>query len=119
MLTDPQSVTINAVAQTLPRTSTAVNSGSFTKDDSTVKMDISHQIGKRTRRLVKLTHSKISPDPFVPTVNLRSSMSVNLVIDVPAAGYTVVEAKQIVDALAGWLTASSGANITKVLGGEN
>jgi hypothetical protein len=46
-------------------------------------------------------------------------MSVGLTIDTPVAGYTVAEAKQIVDALAAWLSASSGANTTKVLGGEN
>jgi len=118
MLTDPQSVTINAVANSLPRISTAVNSGSFQKDDTTVKLDVSHQYGKRTRRLVKLTHSKIAADPLMSTNN-RYSMSVGLTIDTPVTGYTVAEAKQVVDAVAAWLTASSGSNITKVLGGEN
>jgi hypothetical protein len=119
MLTDPQTVTINAVANTLPRTSSGVNSGAFQKDDTTVKLDVSHQYGKRSRRLVKLTHSKIAPDPLISSTNIRYSMSVNLVVDVPPTGYTVAEAKQIVDALTKWCTDSSGANITKLLGGEN
>lgn len=119
MLTDPQTITINAVANALPRTSSGVNSGQFQKDDTTVKLEVSHQYGKRNRRLVKLTHSKIAPDPLISSTNIRYSMSVNLVVDVPTTGYTVAEAKQVVDGLAAWLTASSGANITKVLGGEN
>lgn len=119
MLTDPQSVTINAVAHSLPRVSTAVNSGSFQKDDTTVKVDVSHQYGKRNRRLVKLTHTKIAPDPLISSTNIRYSMSVSVVIDTPVTGYTVAEAKQVVDGLTKWLTDTSGANATKVLGGEN
>jgi len=119
MYTDPQTVTINSVANTLPRISSGINSGGFSKDDTTVKLDISHQYGKRNRRLVKLTHSKIAADPLISSTNIRYSMSVNLVVDVPTTGYTVAEAKQIIDALTAWLTASSGANATKLLGGEN
>lgn len=119
MFTDPQSVTINAVANSLPRISSGINSGSFQKDDTTVKLDISHQYGKRNRRLVKLTHSKIAADPLISSTNIRYSMSINLVVDTPTTGYTVAEAKQVVDGLTAWLTASSGANITKLLGGEN
>lgn len=119
MLTDPQTVTINAIANTLPRTSSGVNSGAFQKDDTTVKLEVSHQYGKRNRRLVKLTHSKIAADPLISSTNIRYSMSVNLVIDVPTTGYTVAEAKQVVDGITAWCTASSGANITKILGGEN
>jgi hypothetical protein len=39
---DPQSVTINAVAQTLPRVSTEKNAGVFQKDEATVKLAVSH-----------------------------------------------------------------------------
>jgi hypothetical protein len=118
-LSDPQSVTINSVAQSLPRVSSGINSGIFQKDDTTVRLEVSDQYGKRTRRLVRLTHSKIAADPLISSTNIKYSMSVGLTIDVPVTGYTVAEAKQIVDALSAWLTASSGANITKVLGGEN
>jgi len=49
MLTDPQSVTINAVANSLPRVGSSNNSGSFSKDDANVKLEVSHSYGKRTR----------------------------------------------------------------------
>lgn len=116
---DPQTVTINAVAQTLARTSSGVNSGVFTKDDGSVKETVSHTYGKRTRRMIRLDHKKIAADPLQPSTNTQFSMSCYLVADVPLTGYTVVEQKQIVDALTAYLTASSGARVTQLLGGEN
>jgi hypothetical protein len=116
---DPQSVTINAVANSLPRVSSGVNVGSFSKDDGTVKLSIAHQYGKRTRRTIRIDHQKYAADPLVSTTNVLRSMSVYLVVDTPIQGYTITEQKQIVDALTGYLTASSGAKATQLLGGEN
>lgn len=116
---DPQSVTINAVANSLPRTSSGVNSGVFTKDDGNVKLSVSHQYGKRVRRTIRLDHAKIAADPLISDRNIRHSMSTYIVVDVPITGYTVAEAKQIVDGLTAYLTASSGAKVTQLLGGEN
>lgn len=118
-LTDPQSVTINAVANPLPRISSTENGGVFQKDDASVRLEVSHAYGKRTRRTVRLTSSKIAPDPLISAQNIKYSMSAYLVIDVPITGYTNAEAKQIVDGLTAYLTASSGAAVTKVLGGES
>lgn len=116
---DPQSVTINAIANSLPRTSSGVNNGIFTKDDGTVKLTVSHTYGKRTRRTIRLEHSKIAPNPLVSTQNVGRSMSTYVVVDVPTDGYTVAEQKQVVDALTAYLSATSGARVTQLLGGEN
>lgn len=116
---DPQSVTINAVAQSLPRTSSGVNAGVFTKDDGNVKLSVSHQYGKRTRRTIRLDFSKIAADPLISAQNIKYSMSAYMVVDLPITGFTVAEAKQIVDALTAYLTASSGSKVTQLLGGEN
>jgi hypothetical protein len=116
---DPQSVTINAVANSLPRTSTLGNSGVFTKDDGTVKLSVSHAYGKRNRRTIRLDFSKIAADPLISAQNIRYSMSTYIVVDVPVTGFTITEQKQIVDALTAYLTASSGARVTQLLGGEN
>lgn len=116
---DPQTVTINAVANTLPRISSGINSGAFQKDDANVKLEVSHAYGRRTRRQLKLTHRKVAADPLLSGANVQYSMTCYMVVDVPPVGYTVTEAKQIVDAFAAYLTASSGANVTKLLGGEN
>ena len=116
---DPQSVTINAVAQSLPRTSSGVNAGVFTKDDGLVKLSVSHQYGKRTRRTIRLDHAKIAADPLISSTSVRYSLSAYLVVDMPITGYTVAEAKQIVDALTLYLTTSSGARATQLRCGEN
>jgi hypothetical protein len=116
---DPQSVTINAVAQSLPRISSGVNTGKFQKDDTTVALTVSHQIGAtRTRHQVRLDHSKIAADVFTSD-NVKYSMSAYLVVDVPTTGYTIAEQKQIVDGLTAYLTASTGARVTQLLGNEN
>lgn len=116
---DPQSVTINAVANSLPRISSGVNQGAFQKDDATVKLSVSHQYGSRNRRTVRLDHQKYAADPLVSSTNVLRSMSVYVVVDTPIQGYTITEQKQIVDALTAYLTASSGAKVTQLLGGEN
>lgn len=115
---DPQSVTINAVANSLPRISSGVNTGTFQKDDATVKLSVSHQYGTRIRRQLRIDHSKVAADVFTSD-NTKYSMSAYIVVDVPETGYTLAEQKQIVDALSAYLTASTGAKVTQLLGGEN
>lgn len=116
---DPQSVTINAVANSLPRVSSGVNTGAFKKDDGNVALEVSHSYGRRTRRTIKLVHRKVAADPLLSGANNEYSMSTYIVVDVPTVGYTVAEAKQVVDGLTAFLTASSGAKVTQLLGGEN
>lgn len=117
--TDPQTVTINAVAQTLPRTGITDSVGSFSKDDGNVQLVVSQGGNlKRNRRAVRLNHKKVAPDPLFPANNVPFSMSVTLVVDVPSTGYSLAEQKQIVDALTAYLSASSGARVTQLLGGE-
>lgn len=116
---DPQSVTISGAANSLPRVSSGENSGSFQKNDGTVKLSVSHQYGKRTRRTIRLEHSKIAPDPLISSTNIKYSMTCYVVVDVPATGYTVAEATAVVEGLMTYLTASSNAATTKLLGGEN
>lgn len=118
---DPQSLTINAVANTLPRVSSGANSGVFMKDDGNVALRVSHQYGaKRTRRTIRVDHRKIAADPLLSGANNQYSMSTYLVVDTPTgAGYTVAEAKAVIDAFTAYLTAATGAKVTQLLGGEN
>lgn len=116
---DPQTITINAIANTLPRTSSGDYRGSFTKDDGTVRLTFSHAIGKRTRSVARVDHSKIAPNPLIAAENIKFSMSISLIVDTPDTGYTITEQKQVVDALIAYLSASSGANVTKILGRES
>ncbi len=118
MFADPQSVTINAVANSLPRTGSSNDSGNFSKDDGNVKLAIKHTSASRIRRVARLDFRKVAADPLATGYNKEYSMSSYLVIDVPLVGFTIAEQKQIVDGLTLWLTTSTGANVTKLLGGE-
>jgi len=118
-LADPQSITINTVARTLPRVSVDKSAASYQESTGDVKMSVSSSYGKRTRRAVRVDFRKTAADPLFPAQNAPYTMSATLVIDVPVTGFTVTEQKQIADALTGWATASSGANLTKFLGGES
>lgn len=115
---DPQSVTLSGSAVSLPRISSGLNSGAFSSADGTAVMKVSHSYGKRNRRTVRLEHSKIAADPLT-AANTKYSMTAYVVLDVPTVGYTVAEAQAIAKGLTDWLSASTGANIAKLLGGEN
>lgn len=117
-LADPQSITIGT-ALTLPRTSTGANSSSYTKDDQTVRFDVAHQYGKRVRRTARVTSNKITTDPLITGQNVRLSASVYVVLDVPVSGFTAAEQKDLLLSISTWLSASTGANSVKLVGGEN
>lgn len=114
---DPQTVTVSAVAHALARTAQDPV-GLFQQDDGTYKMSISHTYAKRTRRLLRLDVSKIAADPLISANSIKYSMGCYIVFDLPPTGFTVAEAKAIWDGFAVWLAASSGAKVTQLLGGE-
>lgn len=116
---DPQSVTINAVPISLPRVASGVDAGAFGSADGAYRLSVSHAYGRRTRRTVRLSQKKISADPFIPERNVESSASVYIVVDHPVNGFTTTELKQLVDGFTDYLTASTGAKVTQLLGGEN
>lgn len=118
-LADPQSVTINSVAQSMPRVGISMDAGSFQNADGSYALAINHQIGKRNRHTIRLTGVKTTADPLVPSQNSVVSMSTYIVVDVPKQGYTAAEAKLVVDGFLVYLAASSGATITKLLGFES
>ena len=119
MFTDPQSVTINAIANTLPRTENDGQAASYTKDDGTLILTVSHQSTKngRLRHLAGIDQNKISADPFTAGNSRMSGASVRLVIDEPDAGqYTNAELLLLAKGFIAWC---SDANLTKVIAGES
>jgi regulator of extracellular matrix RemA (YlzA/DUF370 family) len=119
MLADPQTVTINAVDQVLPRTSSGKDTATYTKDDGTVIETVSHQYGKRTRRVIRLDQNKIAADSLNPSLNTKSSMGVYLVLDIPTLGFTVTEQTYLAKALLAYLAASSYAALVAFIGGQS
>jgi len=117
--TDPQSITISAVTTPLPRVSQGENRGAFSSADGLIDLSASHAYGRRTRRVLRVDHSKITSDPFVPDQNREVSMSHYVVFDLPTVGYTNAEAKAVYTGFKTLYTASSDALIDKLLGGES
>jgi hypothetical protein len=119
MFSDPQSVMVNAVSQSLPRIGTiAPNSGRFQKDDGSYLLTLSHVVGKRTQRKLRLDHSKIITDPFATDRGLPVNFSIFTTLDVSPIGYTNAELVNGLVAVADWLKASTNANATMLVGGE-
>lgn len=116
---DPQTITINAVAKTLPRTGSGLDNGVFTHSTGEVKESISHAYGKRARRTLRIDHKKLAADVMDSSLNVPYTMSCYIVVDVPLAGYTIAEQQQVVDGFTAYLTASSSAKVTQLLGGES
>lgn len=118
MLADPQSVTISGAANSLPAVSRNGYVSEYSLADSSLKLKVSHSFGNRTRSQVAINSNKITADPL-SDANISVGASVYLVIDRPAAGFTQAELVAIIAGLCGWLTASTNANATKVVGLES
>jgi len=118
-LADPQTVTISGSAISLPRISVGDDRSEYASGDGLTVLKASHDYGKRIRRSMRLDVSKMTSDPFRPSENVKVSMSNYIVFDLPPAGYTATEAKAVWDGFIANLQATSGAAITKLLGGES
>jgi hypothetical protein len=69
--------------------------------------------------MLRIDSSKMTADPFRPAENVKVSMSLYMVFDLPPAGFTASEAKAVYDGFKAQYTASTDALITKLLGGES
>lgn len=119
MFSDPQSVTIGGVATSLPRVGSGLNSGVFSTSDAATTLSVSHSLGKRTRRTAKLTMKLFATDPITPSNNIPVNGAFYVVADFPVQGISQIQQKDLAAALANWLTASTNANLIKLLGGES
>lgn len=116
MLADPQSITVNSVAQSMPRIETSGLSSKYSKDDESYKLSISHtKTNDRVRSMVRVDNRAVVPDPLT-AVNDYENLGVYLVIDRPVVGFTSTQVDYLVQALKTWL---STANVVKVYGLES
>lgn len=117
MFADPQSVTINAVAQSMPRVSSSnpEKAGVFKTANGDYNVTISqNSTANRFRREVRLTQTKVAADPLT-SVNKQVSTSVIITVDEPRWGFSDVELGYLTSGLIAWFSAG---NRDKLLGGE-
>lgn len=105
---DPQSVTVNSVAQSMPRIQILENGQKaiYQKSDGTYKLTISHKVsgGQKTRinSMVRIDFLAVVPDPLT-SVNDYETLSFWMVLDHPAAGFTQLQAEQLIAGMKTWL----------------
>lgn len=116
---DPQTITISGVTTPLPKVSTEGDETIYQSADGLIQMLASHDIGKRYRHLLRVNHSKLTADPFIPAENVKVSMSCYIVFDVPPVGYTAAEQLAVYTGFKTQFTAGTDAIISKLLAGES
>lgn len=120
MFADPQSLTIGGTAVSFPRTSSSDGKGVYTPStlDRVLTLQ-STQTANRARRISRLQRSKVAPDALFPAQNRPYDLTVSVLVNVPLFGFTTTEVVNEASGLLSWLTATSNANLTKLVGGEN
>lgn len=120
MFSDPQSLTINAVATSLPRVAVEGSSATYLDATGNLTLSVSHARKRRKRSVIRVDQKKIAADPLIADRNAESSMSVYLVLDAPLNGaFTNTEQGYLVASLTKFLTDTSGAATTKLVAGES
>jgi hypothetical protein len=116
MFADPQSITVNTVAQSLPAVSRAPDASVYRKDNGDYSLSIQKQRTRNRRRYaIRVDARKIAPDPLASSNNVEYTSTVILSMNAPFVGYTNAEIKDLALALSAWATS---ANLLRVLGDE-
>lgn len=118
MLADPQSITIDSAAISLPRVLTGTEVGSFVGPNTELTVASTAKNG-RVRTVARLNQSKVTTDPLVGSTNIFVNDSVALTINRPVSGYSDAEVLAQVKGFIAWLTASTDANLKKIIAKEN
>lgn len=103
----------------LDRISTSLNTSVYANVDKGLKLTISHTYGKRTRRVVRLEHTKIVADPLVSTVSRPVSASVTFTVNLPEFGYSADDALILFTLLGGQMGVGTPTMGAKLIGGQN
>lgn len=116
MFSDPTSITVNAVAKAMARTSSGNNQAEYTGPDG-LKLKISHAYGKRERSVFRVDMRKIGADPLATNINREYYASAYFVLDQPPVGYSDTEIGYLCNAVLDALKVTG--NLTKFIGGES
>jgi len=120
LLTDPQTITVNAVAKTMPKVQADGQHALYSLADQTFKLDIRHTSRKvdkkdRVRSLVTFTQAAVVADP-ITAVNDLETVAVSFQLDRPVAGFTSTQIQQMVTGFNSWLTSTM---VDKLYGRES
>lgn len=120
MYTDPQTITVNAAAQVMPRIASSGQKSTYQKNDQTFTLTVSHVASKsggkdRVRSMARIDQKSVVPDPLT-AVNDYETLSIYTVIDRPLAGFSVTQVDQLMTGFKTWMDTAS---VTKLYGQES
>jgi hypothetical protein len=120
MLSDPQSITVNAVAKSMPKVTADGSHAVYSMADSSFVLDVRHTsrvVDKksRVRSLVTFSQRSIVADPLT-AVNDFETLAVSVQIDRPEAGFTSTQVQQLVTGFQAWLNSTM---VDKLYGRES
>jgi len=122
MFADPISATLNTVVTSLPRITVKDASAVYRSANGKYTIKISHQDTKtRTRRLIRFESINGTFTSTLTGTTSSPGVNVYMVIDEPLTSSfddTSDLAKTLCTDFMTWLTASTNANLVKVLGAE-
>jgi hypothetical protein len=91
MFTDPQTITINAVAKTMPCVERVGKSALYQLADESFKFRISHQPAKdRVRSMARLDQGLVVENPLTEVNDLETA-GIYIVLDRPLQGFTLAQ----------------------------
>lgn len=120
MLSDPQTITVNAVPKTMPKVLVENSHSLYQLADLTFSLDVRHTnrnvSGKRrVRSLVTFTQNAVVADP-VTAVNDMESLVFSVQIDRPEQGFSSTQLQQLVTGFNSWLNSTM---VDKLYGRES
>jgi hypothetical protein len=118
--TDPQSVTIDGTASSLPRVLTGTTVGQFKSADAVLELTVDPRgTAKRRRNVGRLYKKRTVLDPLGSGLSTVVQSMVSITIDRPNSGVTDADIEKDLVGFIAWLTASTNSNMKKLIAGEN
>jgi hypothetical protein len=120
LIVDPQSITVNTVAQSMPRILSEGSHSLYQKSDMTFSLDVRHRTVTRDKKkrvvsLVTFSQRKMVADPLT-AVNDYEFLIWSVQIDRPEVGYTSTECDQQWAGLKTWYDTTM---VGKIFGRES
>jgi hypothetical protein len=116
MLTDPQVVTVNAVAKSMARITIGDRQATYANSDETFSLKISHQkANNRIRTMARIDQQAVVTDPLT-SVNDTETLTFYCVLDRPGFGFTATQCDQLIAGFKTWLDTTM---VTKLYGQES
>jgi len=117
MFTDPQSVTVNTVAKSMPKILSDGTKSIYRTADGLYELTVSHQISRgRVRSLVKVSQRAIVPDPLT-SVNDYETLIFQMIIDRPEVGFDATTVGYLVTGVTAWI--NTAGVVGKLFGQES